>query len=164
MRRASGNGAPPLNERSGRMRRSTALVVCLLFAAPAFAEVKPEEAIKLRRAALKLMGYYFSDLSDMAKGKKPYDRERAMRCASSLEELTKMPYEFFLPGTDRGDTKAKSEIWQDTDKWNKARDAAVNEVTKLTHSVKGTDSAAFKQQVHATAQACKACHDDFLAK
>jgi len=148
--------------------RSAVIVVVVgvlaLLPPTVFGDLRSDEAIKLRRGALKLMGHYFTDLSEMAKGKKPYDKDYAARCAANLEDLAKMPYDFFIPGSDRGDTKARPEIWREPDKWRQSREATLVEVAKLARVARDGDLSALKEQVHATAQACKACHDEFLAK
>lgn len=70
----------------------------------------------------------------------------------------------FPPGSDKGETKAKPEIWSNKDKFDqlgKNAFAAANELLKATQGGdKQTTQAALKK----TWEACKACHEDFKSK
>ena len=100
----------------------------------------------------------------MVNDKKPYNKEEAIRNAAHIEALTSMPWEFFVPGTDKGETKAKGEIWKDNEKFKAASEKLQQESVKLAQVAKTGDQAALKTQFGATAQACKNCHDNFREK
>lgn len=125
------------------------------------AQMKPETAIKLRQSAMKLLGYNFYSIGAMLNNKKPYNKDEAIRNASRVEALSTQPYEFFIAGTDKGDTMAKPEIWKDANKFKAAAEKMQGEVAKLAQVVRTGDMAALKTQYGVAAKACDACHDDF---
>lgn len=128
------------------------------------AQMKPEDAIKLRQSAMKLISYNFGSIGAMVNDKKPYDKDEAIRNATRVEVLSAQPFEFFIAGTDKGETKARPDIWKDQAKFKAAADKMQSEVAKLVQVARTGDMAALKAQVGTTGGACKACHDDFREK
>jgi cytochrome c556 len=128
------------------------------------AQMKPEDAIKLRQSAMKLIGYNFGSIGAMVNDKKPYNKDEAIRNATHLDGLVSQPWEFFVAGSDKGETKAKGEIWKEADKFKAAGEKLQAEMGKLAQVAKGGDLAALKTQFGATGQACKGCHDNYREK
>lgn len=130
-----------------------------------FAQTKPEDAIKLRQAGMKLIGYNFGSIGAMVNDKKPYNKDEAIRNANRVDALANHPFEFFGAGTDKGaDTKASASIWKDNAKFVAAADKMSVESAKLAQVARTGDQAALKSQFGTTAGTCKACHDDFREK
>jgi len=148
------------------VKRFTVALLCLagLISLSAQAQMKPEDAIKLRQSAMKLIGYNFGSIGAMVNDKKPYNKDEAIRNATNIEGLVSQPWEFFIPGTDKGETKAKADIFKDADKFKAANERLQTEAAKLLQVSKSGDMAALKTQFGATAQACKNCHDNFREK
>ena len=122
---------------------------------------KPEDAIKYRKSALTVMAAHFGRVAAMANGRMPFDAGAAASNAATAEMMSKLPFAGFIDGTDKGDTKAKSEIWSERAKFNAAAEKMQGEMTKLAVVAKGGNLDAIKTQVGATGGSCKACHDDF---
>ena len=148
------------------MKRFTIGLLCLAGVASfsAQAQLKPEDAIKLRQSALRLIGYNFTSIGNMVNDKKPYNKDEAIRNATYIEALASHPWEFFVAGSDKGETKAKPEIWKENDKFKSANERLQQETAKLSQVARTGDVAALKTQFNATAQACKNCHDSFREK
>jgi cytochrome c556 len=151
------------------MRRAMVGLVAVVAAAVmvmAYAqEAKPDRAIKYRQAALTTMSWNFGVMGAMAKGEMPYNKDEAIKRATTVAEVSTLPWEAFGPGTDQGaPTKAKPEIWKDPAKFKERQDAFIQAAAKLETVAKTGDEAAFKAQVGATGKACGNCHDDFRAK
>jgi len=128
-------------------------------------EIKPDRAIKYRQGALTVMGWHFGVLGAMAKGERPYNKDEAIKRASIVSEVSKLPWEGFIPGSDQGaPTKAKPEIWKEPGKFKDLQDKLIEETGKLATVAKNGDEAALKTQVGATGKACSNCHDDFRNK
>lgn len=137
----------------------------IVSAATVVAQTKPEDAIKLRKAGMALIGYNFASLGAMVNEKKPYNKDEAIRNAVRIDALSSHPFEFFGTGTDKGaDHKASAAIWKDHAKFDQVAMRLQNESTKLVQVARTGDMAALKTQFGATAQTCKACHDDFREK
>ena len=91
--------------------------LCMATALPAAAQfAKPEDAIKYRKAVFTVMGTHFGRVAAMANGRIPFDAKVAAESAEIATSMSKLPFVAFGPGTDKGETRAKPEIWTDTDK------------------------------------------------
>lgn len=146
---------------------SAVLIAALATAAvaPAFAQfAKPEDAIKYRKNALFVMQQNFGRLAGMAGGKVPFDAKVAADSAAVADFVAKLPWAGFGPGTDKGDTKAKPEIWAEKAKFDDYASKMQTEMTKLAAAAKTGNLESIKTAVNATGGTCKSCHDDFRAK
>jgi cytochrome c556 len=136
-----------------------------LSALPAAAQfAKPEDAIKYRKNALFVMQQNFGRVAGMAAGKIPFDAKVAADSAATAEFVGKLPWAGFGPGTDKGDTKAKPEIWAEKAKFDDYANKLEAELAKLTVAAKSGSLDSVKAATNAVGGACKACHDDFRAK
>lgn len=135
------------------------------FAGSASAQfAKPDDAIKYRKSALFVMQQHFARIGAMAAGKVPFDAKAAADNAAIAESMSKLPWAAFGEGTDKGDTKAKPEIWKEQAKFKADADKLQLEMGKLAAAAKTGNLDSIKTAVNATSGTCKACHDDFRAK
>lgn len=125
-------------------------------------QMKPEAQVKQRQAGYRVLAYNFGSLDAMAEGKKPYSKDEALRAANLAAAIADYPRLFFGEGTDKGDTKAKPEIWQKRADFDAKMDKMVTAVKALPQAA--GDPAALKKAVADAGGACKACHDDYRAK
>ena len=142
------------------------LVLCtatgLLAALPASAQFqKPEDAIKYRKAAFTVMANHFGRIGAMANGKAPFDAKASAENAALVAELASLPGTAFGPGTDKGETRAKPEIWTESDKFKAGMSKMVEETARLNAAARTGDLAQLKTAFGAAAQTCKSCHDNF---
>jgi cytochrome c556 len=144
------------------------IAVTVVFAASAMLaqaqQPKPEDQIKLRKSAYALMNYSFDVLDDMAKGKHAFVKDEAVRQADLLAQLSTIPKGFFGEGSDKGETRAKAEVWQNRADFDKKMDRMTQETARLAQVARTGDAAALKKPLADVEAACKACHDDFRAK
>jgi cytochrome c556 len=126
-------------------------------------EQKPDRAIKYRQSVFYAMGWnMYGVLGPMVKGEIPYNKDQAVRAATFLHDLSPMPYDGFIPGSDQGaPTKAKPEIWKDRAKFDQLAQAMQAETTKLVAAAQTGDPAQLRTAVSATGKTCNNCHDDF---
>jgi cytochrome c556 len=145
-----------------RMFRSMLMAAAVCAALPAAAQfAKPEDAIKYRKAGMNMMAAHFGRVAGMAAGKIPFDAKVAADNAETAAMLSKLPYAGFIEGTDKGDTKAKAEIWSESDKF-KARAAKMQEeMAKLNVAAKAGNLDAIKVAVGETGKQCQGCHDTY---
>lgn len=137
----------------------------LVAAVPASAQfAKAEDAIKYRKSAFTLMGAHFGRIGAMAQGKAPFDAKVAAENAELLATLGKLPWAAFGEGTDKGETRAKPEIWKEQAKFREEADQMQAELQKLAQAAKGGNLDAIKTSFGAAGQTCKACHDHFRGK
>lgn len=134
----------------------------VVFAAPASAQfAKVEDAIKYRKSSLFVMQQNFSRVAGMAAGKVPFDAKIAADSAAVAQYMSKLPWSAFAAGTDKGDTKAKPEIWNEPTKFKDYADKMQAEMNKLSAATLAGNLDSIKAAVNATGSACKTCHDAF---
>lgn len=148
-----------------RLLAALLLFACTsLLTSSAFAQAKPEDAIKYRRGVYAVIGWNFGPMAAMAKGDRPYDAADFARRAEIVAYMSKLPLEGFVEGSETGDTKAKPEIWLEMDDFKAKLEKMQSEAAKLAEVAKKGDLAAAKAQLGETGKACKACHDKFRNK
>jgi cytochrome c556 len=141
---------------------ATLLLGISSLAMPAHAQfAKPEDAIKYRKGALTVMGAHFGRVAAMASGRAPYDAKAAADNAAIAEAMSKLPWAAFTEGSDKGDTKAKPEIWSDKARFAEAAEKMQAEMIKLNVAARVGTLDALKPAVSSAAGTCKNCHDNF---
>jgi cytochrome c556 len=138
------------------------VVMAMAVTLPAQAQfAKPEDAVKYRKASFTVMAAHFGRLGAMANGRMPYDAKVAADNADVVLALSKLPWAAFGEGTDKGDTRAKPEIWKESAKYKDAADKMQAEIVKLNTAAKAGNIDALKVAFGPAAASCKACHDNF---
>lgn len=139
-----------------------AAAMALTLAIPAQAQfAKPDDAIKYRKASFTVMATHFGRLGAMANGRLPYDAKVAADNAELVTTMSKLPWAAFGEGTDKGETRAKPEIWKESAKYKEAADKMQAEMAKLNMAAKAGNVEALKAAFGPAAASCKACHDNF---
>lgn len=141
------------------MLAAAAAVGLALPAAAQFA--KPEDAIKYRKSGMFVMATHFGRVAAMANGRVPFDAKVAAENAEIATTMSKVVYAGFTDGTDKGDTKAKPEIWNEMDKFKAGATKMQEEMAKLNAAAKTGNLDAIKAAAGETGKACKACHDTY---
>jgi cytochrome c556 len=138
------------------------IVAATLFALSAQAQfAKPEDAIKYRRAVMTVMATHFGRVAGMANGKIPFDAKAAADSADIALTMSKLPFVAFLPGTDKGETKAEPKIWTEPDKFKTAAEQMQDSMVKLQVAAKSGNLDAIKAATGDTGKSCKNCHDSY---
>ena len=129
-----------------------------------FAQAKPETLVKQRQAVMTLQGKYFGPMAAMAQGKAPYNADIVRRNAAYLDNLSRMPWDGFDPGTKDVKSAALPAIYSEPDKFRQAQDRLQAESSKLYEVSRAGDEAAVKSQIGAVGKACGGCHETFRQK
>ena len=138
------------------------MAVAMAMTLPAQAQfAKPEDAVKYRKASFTVMSAHFGRLGAIANGRMPYDAKAAAENADVALTLSKLPWAAFGEGTDKGETRAKPEIWKESAKFKEAADKMQVEMGKLNVAAKAGNIDALKAAFGPAAASCKACHDNF---
>lgn len=139
-----------------------AALSCLAMMAPAHAQfAKPEDAVKYRKNSLFVMQQHWARVGAMAQGRVPFDAKVAQDNMEVVSALAKLPWTAFGEGTDKGETRAKPEIWKESAKFKEAADKFQAEVVKLNAAAKTGNLDNLKAAFGSAAPTCKACHDNF---
>lgn len=77
-------------------------------AVPAAAQfAKPEDAIKYRQSALRVMGTHFARIGAMVNGRVPFDAAAAQQNADIATMMSTLPWQGFAAGTEGGKASLK---------------------------------------------------------
>ncbi|MCL2591655.1 MAG: cytochrome c [Betaproteobacteria bacterium] len=141
-------------------------IATLSLTSNAFAQVKPEDQIKFRRAAYGFSAWNMGKIKANLEG--TYNAEQVKAAANAIASVANSGLgALFSPGTEKSigeqKTAVKPELFQKTTEVAKrASDfaAASNELVKAADS---GDAAAVKVAHGKVSATCKACHDDFKA-
>ncbi len=137
-------------------------LAAVTLAAPASAQfAKPEDAIKYRKNALFVMQQNFGRLGAMASGRAPFDAKVAADSAAVAAFVSTLPWAAFGEGSDKGDTRAKPEIWKEPAKFKEYADKMQLELGRLATVAKAGDLDGIKTAVGAAGATCKTCHDAY---
>lgn len=147
------------------MKTVAPLALAIAFAtlsAPAMAQFqKPEDAVKYRKAAMTVMGSHFGRVGAMANGRVPFDAKVAADNAALVETMSRLPWDAFGAGTDKGETRALPVIWTEQAKFKESADKLQAEAARLNAAAKTGNLDAIKTAFGAVGQTCKACHDNY---
>lgn len=122
---------------------------------------KPEDAIKYRRSAFTVLAAHFGPLGAMANNRAPFDAQAAARHGDVIAVVSTLPWHGFVAGSDKGETRAKPEVWSEQAKFKAAGDKMQGEMQKLAAAAKTGNLDNLKTAFGPAAATCKACHDDF---
>lgn len=157
--------SPTLTSHS-RLTRAAALCLALTSSTLAVAHSSKEEPMQAyRQSYWALVAMNFGPIGAMLKGDMPWDDAKVAAFADNVAGMATVDVgRAFGPGTEKGKTRAKPEIWEDTDdflaKYGDFKTAAAGLATAAKSGDKGTIGAAFKK----TGGTCKACHDEYKSK
>lgn len=118
-----------------------------------------------RQSWFAMLAFNFGPMAAMVKGEIPWDESMMAAYADQLAALTTLDIlRGFKDGTDQGTTRAKPEIWDNKPDFKVKMKDLKSAVNKLQTVANTNDRKAIAQQVGATGEACKACHDEYKAK
>ncbi|CAM4280322.1 cytochrome C [Pseudoalteromonas byunsanensis] len=120
-----------------------------------------EDAIEYRKAAFQLIRYQIGDMGDMMKGKVPFDAKRFAERANNAAQLSAMPWEAFIEGSDKGDTDALPAIWSDRETFDKKAQAFAQYAQELAVAASSGDKKVIGPAFKNWAKGCKDCHKSF---
>ncbi|MEM1189533.1 MAG: cytochrome c [Pseudomonadota bacterium] len=151
---------------TSRALKTTAVALALASTSGVLAHGSKEEPMQAyRQSYWTLVAMNFGPMGAMLKGDIPWDEARMQAFANNVAGMASVDVaRAFAPGSDKGKTRAKPEIWENTgdflEKYENFKTAAAGLATAAQSGDKGTIGAAFKE----TGGACKACHDEYKAK
>jgi cytochrome c556 len=130
----------------------------------AHAQQKPQDIIKYRKAVMTVQSWNMRPMAAMVKGQQPYDAALFAWYAGVIQSTSFMLPDAFLPGSDKGDTKARPEIWKNADKFKQTMDRFNSDAAKLVAASKAGTLDAVKGPFGALAKNCGGCHKEFRSK
>jgi cytochrome c556 len=141
------------------------VALATVFATAAFAQVKPDTAIQYRQGIFKAQLWNVLPMAAMVQGKAPYDQAAFLLRAQRLDQLSKMAWDGFGPGTDAGaPTKALPAVWSNAAGFKQAAEAFQAETPKLVAAAQTGNMDQIKAAFGAVTKSCDNCHDNFRGK
>jgi cytochrome c556 len=122
---------------------------------------EPSDAIEYRQAAFSMIRVQIGDMGDMLKGKVPFDAEQFKHRANNAAALSKMPWEAFVAGSDKGDTSALPAIWSDNETFIKKAAAFQQYADELAVAAQTGDKKVIAKAFGPWAKGCKDCNKSF---
>ena len=144
----------------------TTLLGMSLMSASTWAHIEQSEPLQsLRQSYFALLGMTFSPMGDMVKGKIEWNDALFTEWANDLNHAAQFGVERgFAPGSEKGTTRAKADIWSNMDDFQSKLDDFRAAAATLAETAAGVDQAASRDQFIATGGTCKACHDEYKSK
>ncbi|NOU53013.1 cytochrome c [Pseudoalteromonas sp. JBTF-M23] len=120
-----------------------------------------EDAIEYRKAAFQLIRYQIGDMGDMLKGKVPFDAKRFEQRANNAAQLSTIPWEAFIAGSDKGNTDALPAVWSDKKTFDSKAKMFAQYAQELALVAKTGDKKVIGPAFKNWAKGCKDCHKSF---
>jgi cytochrome c556 len=150
------------NNRLTKKVLSCTLMSSLMFATPLAWAGEIEKAVEYRQGVMNVLGWNMKAMSNMMKGKVPFDQQVFSDHAKDLASasgLNLMPG--FPEDSESDESDALPEIWMEFDdfeaKYKKLGEAARN----LSEAAVKGDKATLGKALETTGKACKACHKKY---
>ena len=144
-----------------KVKQYVLLAAAFLFTSAAFAQVKPEDALKYRKSAYNVLLWNWMPLANTVRGKTPYVKADFERYSARVAHIAPMLLEGFPVGSGVGKTESKPEIWTNWTDFQAKMKAFETESTALATLAKGGDFEKIKVQFGKVGGTCKACHDKY---
>ncbi len=148
------------------MKKSILASITLALAAPMIATSvhaqafgKADDAIEYRQGAFQIIKAHFGALQPVVKGQIPFDQAVVLANVEVLDQVSKLPWKAFGPGTEGGD--ARDDIWLDEEGFKAAQKKFLDSLVPLTAAAKAGNLDELKKAFAGTGASCKACHDSF---
>lgn len=144
-----------------------ALTVLALGTAPvAMSHLVDEQPMQsFRQSYFTLLAMNFGPMASMVKGEMPWDDAKMLSLAEDFAAIAGVDVaRAFGPGTDKGTTRAKPAIWEDTDDFLEKYQALQTAAGGLLAAAQSGDKGAIGGAIKKTGGTCKACHDEYKAK
>ncbi|MCR9106821.1 MAG: cytochrome c [Gammaproteobacteria bacterium] len=145
---------------------SGALVAGLALSPLAVSHFNDKEVMQsYRQSWFAMVATNFGPMVSMLKGEMPWDDARMQAAADQLAQLTAMDISRgFSPGTEKGTTRAKPEIWENMEDFSAKMDDLRSTSAALQTAAASGDRKAIGKAVGDVGQSCKACHDEYKSE
>lgn len=142
------------------------VTACLVFSLQAASHmVREEPKQSYRQSYFTLVAMNFGPIGAMVKGEMPWDDTTLQAFANELGALASMDVSrAFVPGTDKGTTRAKPGIWENPDDFHAKLSDMREALQALQQTASSGDRKAIAAAVGAAGKACKSCHDEYKSK
>lgn len=118
-----------------------------------------------RQSYFAMLAMNFGPIGAMVKGEMPWNEAALQGYADDMAAITTLDLmRGFAPGSDKGTTRAKPEIWKNTADFESKLEDLQTSVAALQEASQEGDKKLIAKSVGAVGQSCKSCHDDYKSK
>ncbi len=133
------------------------------------AELKPEDAIKLRKANYNTLSWNMNKIKDVLDNEMDFDAKKVAAASNVIAAIANSGMgALYIPGSEKsiGDmkTRAKPEIFTDGEGVKAVAVKFIQTSNELQTAAASGDKVAVAQAFKEVGASCKACHDKYLAK
>ena len=115
-----------------------------------------------RQSYFALLAAHFGPMVAMVKEEMPWDDARMAGYANDLAAVSSLDLmRGFAPGSEKGTTRAKPGIWDNTEDFTSKLEDMRKAAGDLQSVAGGGDREAIAAAVGAAGKTCKACHDEY---
>ncbi|MHB8253391.1 MAG: c-type cytochrome [Acidiferrobacter sp.] len=143
-----------------RLSKMAAVCALVLGLAPlaAQAETRIQSDIGYRKDIMMAMDWNLVRIAQMARHQRPYNRARLASEGRALQALSTMPWVAFVPGSDRGFTKAEPRIWQQPRQFQNVIQRFESAAQRLAVATAQGNLAGIGRPLEQVAAGCHSCH------
>lgn len=124
-----------------------------------------ERILKYRQSVFAIVGNNMGALGAMAKGKAPWNNDVVAERAADLAAVANLNIMRGFPeDSDHGRTRAKPDIWLNSDDFAAKMDDFVKAANALNKVAASGDQGAIKKGIGALGKTCKSCHKEYKTK
>ncbi|ARN75913.1 c-type cytochrome [Oceanicoccus sagamiensis] len=146
-----------------KIKTLTSVLLCAALASTAATAANNKSVIKHRQAVMAAIGGHFGAAFSTMRGMEQFDENQIFH-ADAVARLAKISAKTYPAGSGEGKTKAKAEIWDKPEDFQKAMDEFVVKADEFAAAAKTKDLKVYGAAAKALGGSCKGCHDDFKAK
>ena len=133
------------------------------------AELKPEDAIKLRKANYNTLSWNMNKIKDVLDNEMVFDAKKVAAASNVIAAIANSGMgALYIPGSEKsiGDmkTRAKPEIFTDGEGVKAVAVKFIQTSNELQTAAASGDKVAVAQAFKEVGASCKACHDKYRAK
>lgn len=147
------------------MNKAWVVAAVLMAAVPAWAVAgAADDAIEFRQGIFRALEWNLSEMGAMVQGRKPFDSARFVKQAERVEQLSRMPWEGFVEGTDgsmQPSSRARGEVWYQNEQFNHLMDELGARSSALVEAAQSGERDELRPLFGRVAQTCKRCHDRY---
>src|SRR5262245_48354941 len=132
-----------------------ALAVVCMGPVMSSAQSTSAKAIKTRQSAYYLMSQQMAHINATLKGDAAFDKASLVESADAVVLIGRLVVNYYPPGSDQGDTKARPDIWKEAPRFKQLAEDLQAESTKLKTAINGGNLDLIKAAYGATSKSCK---------
>lgn len=139
------------------------VVVTLMTACGEPEDTRPGQAVKTRQEAFKALLRAYEPMTQMIREDR-YDPDAFATMAAELMARRDAPWSHFGPDTNYPPSKAKPEVWQKADEFDRAKHDFLAATEALNAAAQARDKSRVEDLYGRVYKTCKSCHDSFRGR